>query len=160
MLLGNTEQGLLWCALLPTPLYQALLDRDTRVPNFQTSSSTSWLRPSGDVTSENITKSASASASRVPLTPCIPSMAAGVAVTAPSARGIDAPVHCRKLLTHSSRVIELRPLVSANALRPSTPASQASRNCTHLPAIVFEFSSSSLDPFFTMLHTWSPFVHG
>jgi hypothetical protein len=83
-----------------------LEDRDTRVPNFQTSSSASWLYPSL-VSSEKITRSASAPAFNEPLTPSRPSIAAGVDVTVLSARETLAPVQRRKLLTHSSSVIEL-----------------------------------------------------
>lgn len=81
--------------------------RWTLVPNFHTSSSTSVLGCPGVCASEKMTRSASAPASSDPLTPCRPSMAAGVAVTALSACGIPVPVHCRKLLTHSRRVMEL-----------------------------------------------------
>lgn len=81
--------------------------RWTLVPNFQTSSNTSVLGCPGVCASEKMTRSASAPASSDPLTPCRPSMAAGVAVTACSACGIPVPVQCRKLLTHSRRVMEL-----------------------------------------------------
>lgn len=79
----------------------------TRLPNFHTSSATSWTAPSAVASSEKMTRSASAPASREPLTSDRPSISAGVDVTALRTLGILVPDHLRKLFTHSMRVMEL-----------------------------------------------------
>lgn len=140
-----------------------VLDRDTLVPNFHTSSRTSWgLPPCICFSSEKMTRSASAPASSVPLTPSSPSIAAGVAVTALRAWGMPFPDQWRKLLTHSKSVMELlRGLVSlVSCGLQEDHAGDLRVSVSHLPAMVLEFSSSSVEPCFTMLHTCSPLVHG
>ena len=120
--------------------HAAVSDLCILAPNFHTSSSTSLLRPVGVDSSEKMTRSASAPASNVPLTPWRLIMAAGVAVTALSASGMPVPDHSRKLLTHSRRVMELFHLVSH---RVAPTRIVAVFPFTDLPAIVSEFSSSS-----------------
>lgn len=151
------------------PTQRAMPDDGTRTPNFHTSSSTSWLVPSL-TSSVKMVRSASAPGTSVPLMPSSPNILAGVAVTALRAEGTPALDHWRKLLTHSRSVIELldrQSLIRNGATRPSRDAPRRRSkamfrfvSATHLPAIVSEFSSLSVEPVFTMLHVFSPLVHG
>lgn len=118
-------------------------------------------------------RSASAPSASVPLIPSRDNIAAGVEVTARRASGMLVSVHEIKLLTHSSRVVELHThsqVVSGeDCISKATDGYKGEFVCnrrstkriqsTYLPANVSEPSNTSLDPFLTMLLISLPLTH-